>query len=122
MSDLTGNINNIINVTGELSEPSSIETTVQDTVNVTGIVSEQQTLTATIKNQSEITGVVSQPKTVAVTMAATSISSGSMATTGDYNFLINKPSIEGVTLVGNKTYEELNMNHLTNMEIESMLT
>lgn len=39
----------------------------------------------------------------------------------DYNNLENKPQIESVTLVGNKTFEELHMNKLTNSEIESLL-
>lgn len=40
----------------------------------------------------------------------------------DYNNLENKPQIESVTLIGNKTFEELHMNKLTNSEIESLLS
>ena len=36
----------------------------------------------------------------------------------DYEVLINKPSIEGITLIGNKTYPELNLLSLTNTEID----
>lgn len=39
----------------------------------------------------------------------------------DYNSLRNKPRIEGVMLEGDKTYEELNMHRLTNIEIENIL-
>lgn len=39
----------------------------------------------------------------------------------DYEDIDNKPSIEGVTLIGNKTYPELNLAGLTNIEIEEML-
>ena len=39
----------------------------------------------------------------------------------DYEHLINKPSIEGVTLIGNKTFDELGMEELTNEEIEALL-
>lgn len=39
-----------------------------------------------------------------------------------YNSLSDKPQIEGVTLSGNKTYEELNLQRLTNSDIENMLT
>lgn len=42
--------------------------------------------------------------------------------TGSYNDLTDKPSIEGVTLTGNKTYEELNLQRITNSEMEDMLT
>lgn len=41
--------------------------------------------------------------------------------TDDYDSLRNKPMIEGVTLEGNKTFEELHMNRLTNIEIENIL-
>lgn len=45
------------------------------------------------------------------------ISSG----TSDYTNLINKPQIEGVILEGDKTFEELNANPLSNIEIESIV-
>lgn len=41
--------------------------------------------------------------------------------TDDYNVLRNKPSIENVVLVGNKTFPDLGLNNLTNMEIEHLL-
>ena len=41
--------------------------------------------------------------------------------TTNYNDLRNKPMIEGVELVGDKTYEELNLSGLTNAEIEELL-
>ena len=41
--------------------------------------------------------------------------------TDDYNDLINKPSINGVTLQGNKTNEELLIDAMTNVEIEELL-
>ena len=37
-----------------------------------------------------------------------------------YNDLTDKPSIEGVTLTGNKTYDELNLISITNSEIEAL--
>lgn len=41
--------------------------------------------------------------------------------TTNYNDLTNKPSINGVTLIGNKTNEELNINAISNSEIEELL-
>ena len=38
--------------------------------------------------------------------------------TDDYNDLLNKPSINEVELVGNKTFEELGDHLLTNIEIK----
>lgn len=40
----------------------------------------------------------------------------------DYKNLDNKPQIESVTLIGNKTFEDLGLSTLTNNEIETMLT
>lgn len=41
--------------------------------------------------------------------------------TNDYNALINKPSIEDVVLVGNKTFPELGLNTMTMQEIDDIL-
>ena len=41
--------------------------------------------------------------------------------TNDYNDLFNKPSINGVELVGDKTTEELDIMPLTNAEIDEFM-
>ena len=41
--------------------------------------------------------------------------------TNDYNDLINKPSMEGVELVGDKTLEELGVEALTPQEIDAII-
>lgn len=40
----------------------------------------------------------------------------------NYNDLTNKPRIEGVTLEGDKSFDELNLNAITNSEIEDLLS
>lgn len=50
-----------------------------------------------------------------------SISVPREAATVDYERLVNKPQIENVELIGNKTFEELGLNYLTNIEIEELL-
>lgn len=45
---------------------------------------------------------------------------GGSGGTSDYNDLANKPQIEGVTLSGNKTFPNLNLNVLTNTEIQDI--
>lgn len=40
----------------------------------------------------------------------------------DYERLDHLPQIEGVTLIGNKTFPQLNLRSLTNQEIEQLLT
>lgn len=42
---------------------------------------------------------------------------GSAEETNDYEKLINKPSINGVTLQGDRSFEDLGVTPLTNMEI-----
>jgi hypothetical protein len=41
--------------------------------------------------------------------------------TKDYEKLINKPRIEGEELIGDKSFEDLHMHVLTNLEIETLL-
>ncbi len=41
--------------------------------------------------------------------------------TSDYEKLRNKPRIEGVELVGDLSFPQLNMSRLTNSEIEALL-
>lgn len=38
----------------------------------------------------------------------------------DYEALDNKPQIEGVTLIGDKTFEDLNLQKVSNAEIEEL--
>lgn len=45
---------------------------------------------------------------------------GGSGGTTDYNNLANKPQIEGVVLSGNKTFPNLNLNVLTNTEIQEI--
>jgi hypothetical protein len=46
---------------------------------------------------------------------------GSGEGTKDYEKLINKPRIEGEELIGDKSFEDLHMHVLTNLEIETLL-
>lgn len=50
------------------------------------------------------------------------VESTTVVSVDDYNRLYNKPSIEGVELVGDKSFEELNLQTLTNTELENILT
>ena len=38
----------------------------------------------------------------------------------DYENLYNKPSIEGETVVGDKSYAELNLTNITNAELDTI--
>lgn len=39
-----------------------------------------------------------------------------------YNLLTNKPSIEGIPLIGDQTFAQLQLRALTNTELENLLT
>ena len=54
--------------------------------------------------------------------AALNVGSTTVVSVNDYNVLRNKPRIEGVELIGDKSFEELNLQRLTNTELENMLT
>lgn len=64
----------------------------------------ERTINGTISSNKQLTGELNRAFSVA-----------------DYNLLSNKPAIEGVTLIGNRTFIELGLISLTNFEIEDML-
>lgn len=51
----------------------------------------------------------------------TGVTSGSGGGVTDYNFLTGKPQINGVTLEGNKTNEEIDIKALTNKQIDDII-
>lgn len=62
------------------------------------------------------------PATTVIIKSGSGSGGGGSGGTTNYNDLTNKPQIEGVTLTGNKTYEDLNLERLTNSDIEAALT
>lgn len=57
----------------------------------------------------------SEPQPMAVSFRGVKV-----VETGDYEKLSNKPSINDVTLIGNKTFEELGDRNLSNLEIKEI--
>ncbi len=55
-------------------------------------------------------------------VAAIAAGGGGYGRATDYERLQNKPSIESVTLIGDKTFEELGLNGITNIELSKLLT
>lgn len=74
-------------------------------------------ISGTLSNELEITGSIDTLKNV----------KGSLSTPtekivpGDYDKLRNKPSIENVTLQGNKTIDQIGVGTMTVQEIEKIL-
>lgn len=75
-----------------------------------------------------ITGSLSATGTVSGTISSPSVLSGGLTIpkeikrTNNYEELRNLPQIEGITLIGNKSFAQLNMARITNSELEGLLT
>ena len=76
-----------------------------------------------MKADGKITGSLSGVETIKGDVLGTGNVKGGMSTSiaWDYEKLKNLPSIEGHTLIGDKTFPELGMNTLTTQEIETIL-
>lgn len=72
-------------------------------------------------------GVLSETKSLKGTLIAPSkntinIMAGANVNETNYERLKNKPSIEGVQLIGDKTFEELGLENIDNLELMGLLT
>ena len=56
-----------------------------------------------------------------ITSPASVVSKVQVNNTSDYNLLKNKPQIESVELQGNKTFDDLGLTKLSNMQIEQII-
>ena len=83
---------------GSLSAPGTIS----------GSLSTTGTLTGNISTPSALSGELKLPKEI--------------NRSNNYEKLENLPQIEGVTLIGNKSFAQLNMSRITNSELEELLT
>ncbi len=82
---------------------------------VNGRITTKQTVAGSVISKQEVTGNVVGKQTVTGKLG--------MPTMGvtDYNMLTNKPSIENVTLVGDKSIPEFGDRTITNLEIQSII-
>lgn len=79
------------------------------------------TLNASLNNKSTLTGTLNgsnQKLSGNMTVPNTVYVDG----TNDYEILINKPQIESVELVGNKTFSDLGLESITNSDLMDLLT
>ena len=83
---------------GSLSAPGTIS----------GSLSTTGTLTGNISTPSALSGELKLPKEI--------------KRSNNYEELQNLPQIDGVTLIGNKSFAQLNMSRITNSELEELLT
>lgn len=84
----------------------------------TGNISSSENVTGAISGRRELNGRLSQGSSrVAGLVAAGSSGAG----TSDYERLRNKPQIESVELIGNKSFEELGLEPITSDELIDIL-
>lgn len=77
---------------------------------------ETGSIVGTLTNSGEINGNIGNPnRLVGIVNPIT------LQENRDYRRLTNKPQINDVELKGNKTLEDLNVNKLTNLEIENII-
>lgn len=77
---------------------------------------ESGAITGAITNNSRLTGNITNANPLDVT-----VSPITPQVIKDYNKLNNKPQINEVELKNNKSLEDLNVNKLTNLEIEQLI-
>lgn len=75
---------------------------------ISGSLSATGTLTGNLSSPLALSGRLTIPKEI--------------KRSNNYEELQNLPQIEGVTLIGNKSFAQLNMSRITNSELEELLT
>lgn len=75
---------------------------------ISGSLSATGTLTGNLSSPLALSGGLTIPKEI--------------KQSNNYEELQNLPQIEGVTLIGNKSFAQLNMSRITNSELEDLLT
>lgn len=84
---------------------------------ITGTLqSEYPTIIGKLSSQEEVSGSLSSQETLRGDLGDKQI-----MIMNDYEQLTNIPCIEGIPLIGNKSFSQLQMTRLTNSDIEALL-
>lgn len=106
-------------VNRNLASDSTLTGTVSPSEEVSGSVSTEDSLTGEVIDDSKIDFLMSPKATLQADITLPESRAGG---TNDYEELINKPKINNVTLIKNKTFSDLGLISLSNMELETLLT
>ena len=68
------------------------------------------------RTKVQLTGSITMPRTITATIGSSNIGG-----TSNYEDLANKPSIESVELVGNKTFVDLGLESIESSDIDNLL-
>ena len=96
---------------------------------ITGIITDDNILEGVIEESDSLAGEFDSASLIDGDIIALRGPKGEKGDKGDpgrdgvtdYTLLTNRPQIEGVTLDGDKTFEDLNLAGLSNLDIENML-
>lgn len=83
--------------------------------NINAIINEEK-LTGTISSSNQLNGTLSN-----ATSLSGALNNGLGTPTTNYERLINLPQVNDVTLIGNKSFSDLGIETLTNLEIEELI-
>lgn len=75
------------------------------------MIEETEILVGTINNVQSLSGEVNN---------SSNAQPGGSGGTTNYEYLLNKPKINSVELVNNKTFKDLGINEITNTELEEI--
>lgn len=80
--------------------------------------------TVTIKAKLSGNKITVSPKLSrsSIKTAAEIVNKTVVTNTSDYNALQNKPQIESVELIGDKSFSDLGLSNISNMRLEQLLT
>ena len=111
----------------DILTPENISGTVAAEAELTGSVSpEQGVISGTVSPQEAVSGTVSPQESLDGDISAGQSMTGhiyvpeALRVLADYEILENKPQIESVELVGDKSFEDLGLNGISNSEIENL--
>ena len=130
MPDIQGSLLAGDVIGGRLSSEGSVNSALASDSTLTGVVSSSEGLSGSISSEGAIDGEVVENSKIDLIMSPAATLNADLTLpetrsgggTNDYEELINKPKINNVTLIKNKTFSDLGLNSLTNMELESLLT
>lgn len=117
-------INTQVELNGELVTSNILNGEIITNNELNGELINSVELNGEISTKTELTGELTHDVDLVGKVGSTVELSGSIATTSDgtrnYDYLYNKPQINSVELVKNKSFEDLGMNEITNTELNEM--
>lgn len=139
---LNGNLSTGTDISGEVASQETAIAGISSEENLDGVLANELPLTeSVISDNEEMSAALSEDAIEAMLTTNDATLNGEVSDntyeltadlqpgtgtgggegTNDYTQLINKPKIEGITLVGNKMFPDLNLRTITNSELEEIL-